>query len=188
MAFEIKEFDYAEESLSLMKTASSLDKYEKHWKDFLHYVYLGWEKCELLTKDIGSTQQVRGFVNRCINQDGLIQYLFQARNANQHTIKEIVQKQPGVHRIVAGEGGVKIHGGRIEGSQQEHTLVCEGNFKIEFRPDSLQVVDVKSRNVKYPVPVEHLGAQVSTFVPHELAEMGLAFYKAKLDEIRSALP
>ena len=187
MAPEINELTLAEQSISKMKSASNLDDYEMHWKSFLHYLDRAWNKLEVSIKSIGASHKIRNSVRQSRKKDALIQYLFQARNTDEHTIEEIVLPIGGYTTITGKVGGAILRGS-IEGSGKVNSLVTVGNIAIKFHPDKLLVTAVKNKGDVYQPPREHLGIAISTLIPHELAEMGLVFYKTKIGEIRAILP
>lgn len=187
VALEINEFNRAENSISEMKSATNLEEYEDHWKDFLTYLDRAWNKCEDSISNINSVHKIRDFVRRCRKEDNLIQYLVQARNVNEHTIRRIVTKKGACATITGGPGGGIIIRGSIEGSGKVNTLVRDGNVEIKFLPARLEVVAVKNKSTIFQPPKEHLGATIHSLIPHELAEMGFSFYKKNIGDIKELL-
>tara|TARA_A100000171_G_scaffold52590_1_gene71772 strand:+ start:722 stop:1237 length:516 start_codon:yes stop_codon:yes gene_type:complete len=159
-----------------MKSAENFESYEMNWKNFLSNLDRGWNKLEKLLARCNSVK--KSDIDKVIqhrNTDSLLQYLKQARNANEHTIEQIVDKSPAATRITGGPGGGIIYRGSVSGGKESHSLVYD-NLEIEFIPESLCVIKVTNRGKTYPPPQGHLNKPIKTKIPHEIAQIGLDFY------------
>ncbi|MGZ5621899.1 MAG: hypothetical protein ACXWFG_13645 [Methylobacter sp.] len=175
---EIKEFNYAQKSIDQMIASKNLEEYEEHWAKFLHDLDRGWNKLVLVLSDNNEFKNVVDSIRAKRRDDPLLAYLMQARNCNEHTIYEITERvYGGSTRLIAGSGGAVIHRGTITGGKFPTDLVYSGNLKIEFSISFLNVVAVKNRGVTYEPPSSHIGTPITTRIPHELAKIGLEFYK-----------
>jgi hypothetical protein len=84
MQNKIKEFDKAKELIVLMSSASNLEEYEEHWKEFLHKLDRGFNKLRDLYKNEKRAQQILNSIYKARTSDPLIAYLMQARNSDEH--------------------------------------------------------------------------------------------------------
>ena len=170
-----KELDWAQEAIDGMLSASNIDRYEKNWVDFLHYLDRAWNKMQKACS--GKSQQLKSETNRLRNKDELLQYLMQARNSDEHTIKNITMRITSYVTVTGGAGGGKIVRGVINGDGNQTGLVLEGDIEVEFHPETIEVIAVTNYDATYSVPSKHLGIDIKTLMPHELAAMGLNYYR-----------
>lgn len=176
---KIDEIKWAEESIHTMETASDLHRYEKGWKDFLGYLDVFWEKAK--NSGLPSLAATISRIGNLRKTDELLCYLMHARNSNTHTIRPILEKVEGANgggtSITGGPGGGRIIHGQIVGGKAPTDLVWEGKLEFRFGRDRLEIIDVIDRRQVYGIPVNHLGQPLTTKTPHELAKLGLAFYR-----------
>lgn len=172
---KLVELVWAAEALDEMLNAKDLERYEKAWIDYLHYLDRAWNNlidyCDV--HRVG--QKYVSSVGNLRNTAGLLQYLKQARNSDEHSIREVVAVEAAKTTITGGAGGGTIVRGVIHGSGQTEGLVGV-NINVAFHPEYLVVIPVTSRGVQYQVPTQHLGNAIETKLPHELARMGLDYY------------
>lgn len=178
---QIDELMYAENAITKMEASLNMDDYEMHWKAFLHYLVRSWNKFQDLAKTNDVPQQLVSKVNQARKNDPLIQYLAHARNSDEHSIRQIVERKTGGTTVTAGTGGATIHRGVIQGNGIVSNLVYEGNLKIEFSPGYIEIIAVTDSGQLYQPPVEHLSKPITTRIPHEIARLGLTYYRSELD-------
>jgi len=171
-----------------MRVAGSLQEYEKHWLDFLAYLERYWEK--LSKSGAPGIGNLLNQVGHARKKDPLLQYLSQARNSNEHSIRELLTIIEGAldgggTSLTGGPGGGTIVHGTVVGGEAPRAVVWRGNLTFRFGADRLEVVAVTSRAQTYPPPKQHLGSAITTKVPHELAAMGLLYYQGKFSSLRS---
>lgn len=183
MQTKIKEFDKAKELIELMSSASNLEDYEEHWKEFLHKLDRGFNKLKDLYKNDKRVKRVIDSINTARNSDPLIAYLMQARNTDEHSMRQITEKVDGYTKITGGLGGGKIIGGVIEGGKYPDNFLFEGNLDIQFKIECLQIVSVVNQGSQYDPPKMCANKKISTQTPHMIAAVGLDFYLEKIAQI-----
>jgi len=183
MQTKIKEFDNAKELIELMSTASNLEEYEECWKEFLHKLDRGFNKLKDLYKNDKRVKRVIDSINTARNSDPLIAYLMQARNTDEHSMRQITEKVEGYTKITGGSGGEKIISGVIEGGKYPDNLLFEGNLDIQFKIECLQIVSVVNQGKQYDPPKMCANKRISTQTPHMIATVGLDFYLEKIAQI-----
>ncbi|QWE16293.1 hypothetical protein [Polynucleobacter sp. AP-Nino-20-G2] len=187
MQKKIKEFEKAKELIELMSSVSNLEEYEEYWKEFLHNLDRGFNKLKDLYKNDKRAKRVIDAINTARNSDPLIAYLMQARNSDEHSMRQITDKAGGYTKITGGLGGGKIIRGILEGGKAPDNLVIEGNFDIEFKIDSLHIISVINCGKKFDPPKICAGKDISTETPHIIAAIGLDFYLEKISQIEIAI-
>lgn len=181
---EIAELKYAAESIHKMETASSLDDYERHWKDLLVYLATFWTKCQ----EHGKLGEIPQRVISTVNHDRkgpLLKYLARARDCHVHTIRPVVKRTGGHTTITAGPGGARIAGGKFSGNG-EFSANYSGDLQVKFHPAEIELIDVQNRDQDSactPVPTSHLGQPLTTRRPHELAKIALDYYANAIKSI-----
>lgn len=187
MQRKIREFIRAEELLALMFSARTLDDYEEYWKDFLHKLDKGFNKLQDLYKDELRVKGVINSIHLARKSDPLISYLMQARNSDEHSIRQITERVDACTKLEGGVGGGVIVKGVIEGGKMPEGLVAAGNLKIEFQSEYLKIIYVTCRGKKYDPPKISSDKGVLIHIPHQIALIGLNFYLEKLALIDKAL-
>ena len=185
---EFLELRWANQALTQMQSAGDLNEYKKSWVDFLHYLDRARKKLVKHAHAGGSVQKYLSEVNRLRKDDELLLYLAQARNADEHSIQEIVDKQAACLTITGGTGGGTIHRGVFEGSGRVGNLLHDGNLEIRFHPERLEVIPISNWGVIYPAPESPLGGLLKTRIPHELAKIALKYYESNAQLILGQLP
>lgn len=186
MQNKLKEFQKARELVDLMASASNLEEYEECWKEFLHKLDRGFNKLKELYKNDKRAKRIIDSINTARNSDPLISYLMQARNSDEHSVREITDRVLGYTKVTGGFGGGKIIRGIIKGGMAPNTLVTEGNLDIEFKIDCLRIVSVTNYGQQYDPPNLCAGKAIATQAPHIIAEIGLDFYVEKIAQIEKA--
>ena len=176
----IREFLWAEQAIEAMRGAAEFEDYEKSWLDCLHYLDRGWNKLEKHLA--GVNQQKLSHARQTRKSDALLSYLMHARNVDEHTIRIVVARHPGRLKISGGPGGGTIHRGVFSGDGQVSNLVYEGSLDIDFVPERMEIIGVTDRGVFYDIPSSHLHAPLKNFIPHDLAQLALAYYKSLLND------
>lgn len=172
----IKEIGWAAEAIEEMQVAADVDRYEKAWLDYLHYLERSWHKLERMPEAMSQHDLSRARQNR--KSDPLLSYLRHARNVDQHTIEQVARKHPGGLKISGGTQGGTIHRGSFFGDGRVSNLVSEGALHIEFLPEHMGIVGVTNRGVFYDIPTHHLDIPLNSLVPHDLAQLALDYYKS----------
>lgn len=180
------ELQSARIALERMRDAKDFALFEGEWRSFLNSLEKSWKKAERACQIIqGDFQKFQAKYHAMRKKDMLLRYLKQARDADNHSIQEVVENLPGIYTFQL-PGGPGI--GYVE------RLVIGGDGRVaEYRgnriptitesPPQINVVKIQNSGVWFNPPTSHLGTKLSTLDPVELGEIGLRFYCDFLAEI-----
>lgn len=171
----------ARDAIQAMRNAKTLDEFEDHWKAFLGRLQRVWNKAASHFRQSPKWDGWKGQFQHLRDTDPLLLYLVHARNADEHTVQEILGKEPPGIGIGPAEGNwLRI----------ERMVVKDGNFfvkslhpvKIVFFPERTKLLPVTNRGITYPVPTTHLDKPVDPMNVIAVAEAGAQFYEHFLFE------
>lgn len=186
----------ADKALERMKGAETLEGQEDEWFTFLRAWKGIYTLLEQAVKGDAKATMWFGQRNSFRRNDPLLQYLYQARNDDEHGL---------TRTTVRNEGGLVIGLPLVPGQP-----VAIGTLKADFGPDgwfysddsihrnlappkymppSIWLTTVKDRDQKngnvYDPPTEHLGAVFHQGLePIAVGEAGLAYVKGLIEEGR----
>lgn len=168
----------AESYIDKMANSSSLDEYEEYWKEFLHNLERSWNK---VTSHLNKSPKYQGWVERgrtekLRRQDQLLSYLVNARGAEEHSVSDISRQQPGGIGINPAFG-TSLHIKKLEIINGQIHIDSDQPIRVDFIPGKVDLLKVENRGRAYDVPTNHLGTQLPTNDPLEIAKLGIAFYK-----------
>jgi hypothetical protein len=111
------------------------------------------------------SRQWFGSVNRQRREDPLLQYLYQARDDDEHGISPVVEHVPGHIGIGVSKPGyssaMRFDGTIGPGGRLRVTSLDGKPVMIEHSPSHVRLIRVHGRDKKpYDPPEEHLGAKV----------------------------
>jgi hypothetical protein len=175
-----EELEEARAALQEMREAHDLAAYEKAWKLFLIHLERVWNKlCNHLSKSpkyrnwtvISHTKQLRA-------NDPLLSYLTNARGADEHTIEEITEKQPGGIGInLADPNEHHIEHMAISVKNGNISMQSKQSVRVDFIPGRLKLNSITSRSGTYNPPDTHLDNPIKSIEPIDIAEAALNFYE-----------
>ena len=175
----------AEAALQSMKQAKSMEEFRRAWGHFLDAIEKLWNKSEPCCISVRPTfQPWQGRYHRLRKKDMLLRYLKQARDADNHSVQEITAVEPGrrAMRFANPRGGfVK----RLEVRNGEIVRYEGDPMIIEDTVPHPIAVRVLNGGEWFNPPTSHLDQPVPSHHPVLLAEMGVAFYRSYLEEIRT---
>lgn len=176
----------AESYIEKMTTASSLGEYEEYWKEFLHNLERSWNK---LTSHLKRSPKYQGWVERgktekLRRQDQLLSYLVNARGAEEHSVADISKQQPGGIGINPAFGN-SLHINKLEINNGQINIDSNQPIRIDFIPGKVVLMSVENRGRTYDIPSQHLGNDIKTNDPVEIAKLGVAFYKTYFEKAES---
>lgn len=166
----------ARAAIEAMRNAKTLDDFEESWKEFLGRIERVWNKAFSHFSKSPKWNGWKGKFEGLRKSDPLLTYLINARGADEHTVNEIVGKEPGGIGINAAEG---------DSLYIEHMEINNGNIfikspqkiKVDFLPTRTTLLPVTNRGRTYPVPTTHLGNHVDPRNVIAIADAGAQFYK-----------
>ena len=179
-----KELDKAKSSIETMKKSSTLNEFEEHWKSFLRHIERIWNKASHHYGKSPKWNGWKGKYEKLRKKDPLLSYFINARGAEEHTVNEIVSRDPGGIGINPAEGNslyieeMTIHNGNIN-------IKSPQNIRIDFISAKTKLLPVLNRGRTYPVPQTHLGRKIDSTNVVAIAEYGAGFYEGFLDDIES---
>lgn len=178
-----RELDGATAAFKRMKEASSLDDFESAWRSYLASVNRVWSKLEALAKKTaGRFQPWLGERSTVRKEDMLLRYLLHARNSDEHTLTEVVERRAPSMGITAGPTGAALVRSlriRADGTVE---FDGEGSLAITFRPERVVLARVLDRGEWYDAPTHHLDRPLLSVEPLHVAELGLRYYTAIVEE------
>ena len=182
------ELKAAENALQAMRAAQSFDKFEEEWRSFLNHLEKVWVKAERACQHIQNQfQPWQGEYSRLRKKDMLLRYLKQARDADNHSIQEVVEHKPGRYSfsVPGGPGVVRIDRLSTGGDGRVIEYVGSHRPTIIDEPPQINVVPVKNNGQWFNPPTSHLDESVSVRHPVQIAELGLRFYAGWLSEVET---
>lgn len=164
-----------------MRSAKSLEEFEEHWKSFLHRIERVWNKAAHHYSRSPKWNGWKGQYEKLRKQDPLLAYLINARGAEEHTVNEIVSREPGGIGISQAEGK-SLHIERLEIKDGNIFIKSPQEIRVDFIPAKTKLLPVVNRGREYPVPMSHLGQAINPTNVPEVAEIGAMFYEEFLAE------
>jgi hypothetical protein len=175
------ELDRARAAVAGMRAAQSLDAFEERWKEFLHHLERTWNKTTAHFRKSPKWNGWQSKYEHLRRADPLLSYLVHARNADEHTVTEIVEREAGGIGVNPAEGEglyierMEIGGGRV-------AIQSPQRLKIDFRPARTRLVTAVDRGHTYAVPTSHLGQPLDAANIVGAAELAVGFYADALAE------
>ena len=175
------ELSKAQIAIEAMRNAKTLEEFEESWKEFLSRLERVWNKGVSHFCKSPRWNGWKGQFERLRKTDPLLSYLVNARGAEEHTVNEIVGKEP---------GGIGINPAERNSLYIEHMEINNGNIfikspqkiKIDFMPARTTLLPITNRGRTYPVPSTHLGNAVDPMNVIAIAEAGAQFYEKFLSQ------
>ncbi|MGA4049093.1 hypothetical protein ACI2VH_16790 [Ralstonia nicotianae] len=166
----------ARAAIEAMRSAKALDEFEEHWKEFLGRIERVWNKA---LSHFGKSPKWNGWkgkTEKLRRTDSLLSYLINARGTDEHTVNEIVGREPGGIGINPAEGnGLYIERMTINNGQIR--IQSPQRIRVDFIPARTTLLPVTNRGRTYPVPTSHLGMPVDPRNVISVAEAGAQFYQ-----------
>jgi hypothetical protein len=178
------ELSKARAAIRTMRCAKTLDEFEENWKTFLGRLERVWSKS---INHFGKSPKWNGWKGKYESlrkSDPLLSYLINARGADEHTVNEIVEREP---------GGIGINPAEGNSLYIEHMALNRGNIfikspqkmKFEFHPAKTKLISILNRGRTYQVPNTHLGNAIDPNNVIAIAEAGIQFYEHFLSQAES---
>jgi hypothetical protein len=164
----------AHEAISAYRVSGDLDAAEDAWCDFLHHWVRAINKYDAYGKaTFGSAwHPMKGALRR----DERLTYLWEARNTDEHSIKPVAGRTPGV--ALVNPIAVDLDDGLVVGAEGEVGVLLAPGLGLTFSPGNLHTVAIHDRKGRaYPPPID--GGWPVT--PLALMEYGLEFLRRAVD-------
>ena len=180
------EIQKAENSFQSMKDSKTLHEFETHWRDFIINIEKAWIKSERECQDFKNKfQPWQGNYVKSRRIDPLLKYMKNARDADMHSIQEIVEKINGSSSINPLNKKIGLHidklvikNGKIVEYEGSQPLI------IENKPAKIEAIPFVNQGTTYFPPTYHKGKSLKNPKnPIEIGGLALEFYSNYLNEI-----
>ena len=181
------DIESAARAIEAMKQTRSFSEFRENWETFLFRIEKAWQATE---KTLRSKRAFGPWFKpyaKLRKKDPLLVYLRQARNAVMHSVSPTVDKQ--LKLAVVDKSGrgftVKSIASQLEKGVltidiESHDILVDVEAKLV--PTDAEAVRFKNRGKWYNPPWMHLDVRIADLHPVYLAELGLSFYKAFVEE------
>jgi len=167
-----------------MQSASNFTSFEEMWIAAITHIERIWEKtvAEYRERDGFSSWNSRYVGLR--RTDELLQYVNQARNAEEHTTQSSVTLRPGSLGIRGVNGRLFIKNLTIRAGVIERLEVGDDTPAeiVIDRPKAI-LSEFINRGTKFNPPNHHLGKALQKIDPHSIAGHALEFYIEYLKQL-----
>ncbi|WP_421706394.1 hypothetical protein [Alloalcanivorax xenomutans] len=182
-----KDLDIANKAIDCMKSTTSFSDFQESWENFLFRIERAWEVTERTLKSKKGFQQWYKPYAELRKKDPLLVFLRQARNAEMHSLSPTVTKPLAME--VVDKSGRGFHLNSVSSRLENGTLTIDLdspdillNLDTRIMPADPEVVRFKNRGKWYNPPWQHLRERIRDLHPVALAELGLVFYRAYVNE------
>jgi hypothetical protein len=182
-----RELASAEKAIGRMSGAQSIEDLEDEWKNFLNSIEKVWVKAERSCQHIRNEfQPWQGKFARERKKDALLKYIKHARNSDQHTLAEGMQKKDASSSMYVEGGQGVTHIERLE-IRDGKLIEYKGNkpLIIENLPNRVELLRVKDSSKWYNPPKSHKQVKLLWPAPVDVAVLGLEYYRDFINKIET---
>ena len=181
----------AGKALDDLRAATNHQDFADTWYTFLAAAKNVYTSLEHASKDTPQCRQWFGSIKAQRKSDELLQYLFQARDDEEHGVESATELQPGSLSIGVSKpgfsGAMHIRSMSIDGEGRlaslDATSLDGKPILVESTPSRTVLKAVTGRgNIKYDPPTSHLGNSLPDSNPISVAELGLAYLSGLVEE------
>jgi len=171
--------DHAAKSLADMKAANDFPTVERHWTAFLSAAARVFNKLEQGAKTSGQSNAWFGRKHRERKTGPLLRYVWHARNADEHTLEQITELNPGRADLVTPTAReVAALRETLRDEKRPHAVL--GLIEVVFPHVVLR--SVTDRMVRYDPPDSHLGKSLADKSPARVGDLELTYLDAMIGE------
>jgi hypothetical protein len=181
----------AQADIEAMRKAKSLIDMRTAWISFLSNLNRSFNKAQAELKENRKWQgwTERGRILDLCRGDPLLSYLRNARGAEEHGIKPIAKETPDTIQFLMplGSRGFSIE--KIETSVNGSVNIVgkRGTVEVNVTPPKFELIPVTNRGRTYELPATHLGTELLSCQPIDLAEAGHRFYQGFFERAEAEL-
>lgn len=176
-----KELNRAKRCIERMKAAKSYDEYDEAWSDFLSRIENIFSRIKVAAEPHKKYPSFSSRANHLRATDSLLIYLKQARNSVHHGIADISKYVSGGFGInPAIPGGILNLDSLSIDENGNVNIVSSSPIRIDVIPGSVEAIPCRNRGVTYNPPNSHLGEDLKSKKPIDIAELGIKFYESYL--------
>jgi hypothetical protein len=176
-----QELSKANLAVTAMENAKSLDEFDEHWKRFLSHIERIWNKASNHFSKSPKWNGWKGKYEKLRKKDPLLAYFINARGADEHTVNDIVDREPGGIGINPAEEN-NLHIENMTINKGTISINSSQKLRIDFIPAKTKLLPITNRGRQYPVPKSHMGNPIDPANVVEIARIGAVFYESFLNE------
>jgi hypothetical protein len=172
----------AKKAASDLDTCENFEAFDDVWYTFLTAAKNIYTVLEQGAKGSPQSRQWFAGKQRERRADPLLQYIYQARNDDEHGLDPVVKRIPGRMEIGRQAPGYSsnISGTNlriVKGDISYDTLVSHDGkpILIEQEPARVLLAKVVTRGVTFDPPTEHLGVPLTDLSPPSVAKLAVAY-------------
>ena len=175
----------AARAIEAMNSAIDFETFELEWREFLSCLEKVWIKTERACHQQRTRfQPWQGRYQALRKKDALLRYLKQARDADNHSIQDLSQDNPGSLAVkLMGPNGDLIES--IEIKEEEVGQYDIDKLFIVITTPHVAALPVKNHGEWFKPPKLHLNKPVEDDHPATLATLGFEFYSAFLANVEA---
>lgn len=180
----------AQQAWVSLALAGTFDEFEDAWEYFLAECNGVFDLIESAARGHQSTKSWFGVKKKERQRDPLLCYLWNARNSNEHSVRDTAEWSEGAIKIGAfGPGNSRSFS--INGSLEEGLTVRSNDglpVAIDIQAPGVVLLSVRDIHGKEHLPpTEHLGSPLVDPTPLGIASAGLRYCEALLAESSSLM-
>ena len=164
------EIEMAHQSLIDLGATKHFGEIERHWAAFLVHFERIFHRLEAAAGGKGDAWY--GRVEEFRKTDPLLSYLLHARNVDEHGLRTVTKREPGLIREVDAEP--------MDPSRPEKGM----RVTFELRDPHIALVDVVDRCVTYAVPTSFRASAISLAHPLNVGLLGLSYAEETVIQAR----
>jgi hypothetical protein len=183
----------ARKAVVALNSSNTFDEFSANWYGFLVAAKNVYTILEQGAKVSPQSRQWFGSKNAQRRADPLLQYLYQARDDDEHGLGNVLEHVPG--RLAIGRnklgfseemsftGSISAaYGGPDQTSLNVQSLDGKPVF-VDYTPSHAKLIRVHGRGKRvYDPPEEHLGTKLASNLPIPVATVALVYLTALVDE------
>jgi hypothetical protein len=177
----------ARKALDDLTRAKTFIQFSDDWHVFLVAAKGIWTTLEQGTKETAQYRQWFGGKERQRRNDPLLQYLYEARNDDEHGIEPVIEQTPqrlAIGVAMPGFSSAMVINGSIGIGGALHVQTLDGKpALIEVQPSRPKLRRINARgNRMYDPPEVHLGTKLASQESIEIARLGIVYLEGLIKE------
>jgi hypothetical protein len=166
-----EELDAARLAVDAIVTRPPVPEMRRAWQEFIDRLEKAWNKFKLECDQVNNRAALDA-ASDLRKTDPLLQYLKQARHADQHTLQPSTMYGVGVE--ICLPPGAEVHLDFLKGTASAKG----GDVMLRTAKPVYCLLPVTNRGVTFQPPTEHLGRPLTDATPAAVARLALEFYEA----------
>lgn len=161
---------------SNLHRAGTFDDFNRHWRAWLRAVQRVWNKLEAVCHEHPKFNAIKSQHVYLERADPLLRYIKMARDADEHSVEELVRTQLGIRKIAVqrmpSQPGVyieKVH------TELGNLRVYSGTGRVGLSL-AVGLVPVTNRGVRADPPDQHCGTPISPPTLQRVVELTMAYF------------